>query len=650
MGVRVRRDEERDDAAAVLHDRLDSLYLNSSSALAITVVASAGLTLGFIGSNLYTAKLLWWLMMLLVTAGRALDMRRWHAKCRRGERGDRRDLYCMTVGVIATALTWSSYATLFNERVGLYEMTAVMVIISALAGGATTVLSANVHLSRAYSAILILPYSAMMLAAENAEHRVLGVLGLCFAWIMYQVAGRAAEFTNSSIQLRYEHLNLLRNLESEVESRTARIVELSQKDTLTRMLNRRAFMIEARRRLTEKQADHQVLAFIDLDGFKPINDSYGHAVGDEVLGTLAERLKAFSADQHLACRWGGDEFIVMAEVRDEAHLQAFASELLALFDEPLALRRHSFVLEASIGLSRFPARGEDIDERVSQADQAMYHCKQGSRHGCVRYDETLELRLRHERELESALPLAIANNQLFLVFQPLVDAADGRYVAAEALLRWKLDGQLIPPDEFIPLAEKSGAICEIGYWVLEQSLARLCQLHRQGFEIALGVNVSVVQFEDPDFVSRVLQIVEQQQVESDWLRLEITESVLSRDARRFGEAVQALHDAGVRIAVDDFGTGYSSLSVIQNLQVDYVKIDRSFVDRLEHHGLDVVQAVMVMARGMGYSVVAEGVETARQAETLRKLGVDYLQGYFYDRPLPFEALRERLLTREAQGI
>jgi EAL domain-containing protein (putative c-di-GMP-specific phosphodiesterase class I) len=268
----------------------------------------------------------------------------------------------------------------------------------------------------------------------------------------------------------------------------------------------------------------------------------------------------------------------------------------------------------------------------------MYSRKKDRSQAYVIYDQKLENKLKTELKLSKALDKAIAKEQLRLVFQPIMDAQSESIVAAEALLRWNLDGESIPPDVFIPIAEQSGAIREIGHWVLDQSIRFSKLLEAQGHLLKICVNVSIAQFEDPGFVDAVKSLIVQHGVNPERIYLELTESVFSRDKLTLVTAVKRLQALGLHVSIDDFGTGYSSLSIIHDLNVNIVKVDRSFVNNLEENGLAVVRAVMVMAQGLGYKVVAEGVEKAEQADVLRELGVDLLQGFLYSKPLECDDL------------
>lgn len=631
----------------MLRDRVELLYSNSRPGLLITVIASAGLVFGFSGEASQPQKLIWFGLMMCAVGIRVLDLLRWQ---RLQTPNPEQGLFNFRFGAIATAVLWAGYCLYFYSTFDIYELASTIIIVSAMAGGAATVLSGDKLTAIAYTQVLLLPYSMQLFIAEQRDIQILGALGFGFAIIMFSVSLRAAQFTLDSLSLRYERDNLLKNMEREVKQRTNEIVELSRLDPLTRLLNRNAFISEFKLCLEQDTEAQYAVVFIDLDGFKPVNDKFGHSTGDEVLETIATRLQVLCDAQTLLCRWGGDEFILLCPVASRDDIDRVAQDIIAKIAQPITTNKHLIKLGASIGVALYPEHGKNISDLVTLADLSMYSRKKDRSQAYVVYDQTLENKLKTELKLSKALDKAIDKAQLRLVFQPIMDAKSESIVAAEALLRWNLDGEAIPPDVFIPIAEQSGAIREIGHWVLDQSMRFAKELERQGFNLKICVNVSIAQFEDPAFVDAVQALIVEHGVNPQLIYLELTESVFSRDKLTLVNAVKGLQALGLHVSIDDFGTGYSSLSIIQDLHVNIVKVDRSFVNNLEENGLAVVRAVMVMAQGMGYKVVAEGVEKAGQAELLRELGVDLLQGYLYSKPLECDDLIESLTDLDKAAV
>lgn len=625
-----------------LHERTTLLYQNSYAGLLITVIAAAGLVFGLPQQVDSTERHVWFGMMLGLVLLRTFDVARWTFLHRKGKNSTFQDLQHFRLGALATAAMWSVYCLYFYESSGIYELATAMIVVSAMAGGAATVLAGDMLTCILYTQIMLVPYSVRLLMSGHSSFQTLGILGLAFSVAMLSIARRSVLFTRHSVELRHEHELLLKSMEQEVQLRSDRIVELSQMDPLTNLLNRKAFVEAFKSRIAHDSQVRRAVIFIDLDGFKPVNDNFGHKVGDEVLGVIAQRLQCVCSEQDVLCRWGGDEFIILTPIHRQDDVDRMAMAILAAIKAPIHARNHLLQMGASIGIALYPDHGSKVSELVTLADLSMYSRKQDRVREYVVYDHELEHQIKTDLHLGKSMFEAIEKGQFKLVFQPIVDARSERIEAAEALLRWNLEGQSIPPDLFIPIAEKNGSIRDIGYWVLEQVMIKAAQLQAQSRNLKLCVNVSVAQFEDPEFTDTVRLLLEKHGIDARMLHLELTESVFSRDKLQLINSVKILQKLGLMISVDDFGTGYSSLSIIQDLQVNIVKIDRSFVKNLDVNGIEIVRAVMVMARGLGYQVVAEGVERLDQAERLRALGVDLLQGYYYAKPLEFSDLLKRL--------
>ncbi|WP_351016034.1 EAL domain-containing protein [Shewanella sp. AC91-MNA-CIBAN-0169] len=628
----------------VLNDHLKLLYQNAIPGIAITIAASAGLAFGFEEHSTVHYKFIWWLCLSAVVCFRIIDTALWFRRANKGLFSCQNDLYRFGAGVLLTAFLWAFYCVYFYNTSSIDELFSSLVIVSAMAGGAATVLSGNKLLSQIYTLMLLAPFSLQMILGDNPAHLLLGCLGLAYAAVMLSVANAAANFTKNSILLRNEHNQLLKTMEHKIQQRTQKIIELSQHDSLTQLLNRRSFLAAAKLQLSQIETDNQyAIFFLDLDGFKQVNDNFGHRVGDEVLTEVVKRIKQACQHDEIICRWGGDEFIIMAHQTPLYRFEELAIMLKKHINQPILTTQHVINMDCSIGIAMYPEHGQSISDLISLADLSMYSRKSGGTDDYVMFSGELEQKIKHEMHLSKGIAQAIAEQQLRLVFQPIIDSTTGDIASVEALLRWEFEGNNIQPDVFIPLAEKNGAIKQIGYWVLEESVRQLAVLHLLKPQLAICINVSVIQFEDIDFVNKVHQIINQYHVNPSKVHLEITESVFSQDKLKLINMVKALQLLGFMISIDDFGTGYSSLSVIQDLHVNTVKIDRSFINNLHLNGIDIVKAVMMMSHGLGYRIVAEGVENQQQANTLTALGIHYLQGYLFDKPLEFEALKQKLL-------
>ncbi len=623
----------------ILHSRVDLLYRNSYAGLRVTIIAALGLCLGFNGPNgVPPEKLMWLSLMLVVVFLRGLDTHLWKKQLAQCKQAGIANLNRFRVGAFVTAILWAFYCLYFYPNSNIYQLAASMIIVSAMAGGAATVLSGDVVLSIGYAQILLLPYSSYLVFSPHNEFQVLGFLGFAFSFFMFFIALKAGQYTLESIKLRHENMHLINHMQHEVNARTKQIVELSQIDSLTKLLNRSAFIDQARELISKGTKTEFSIFFIDLDGFKPVNDNFGHNIGDQILSELATRLKKELLEVTFICRWGGDEFIVLAEAIDTNGINNLAMHLKKIITQPFQIENYNLEIDASIGVAIYPEHSQDLTELVSFADVSMYHNKHANRSDFIVFSSVLAEMVQHEYMLSAEIRKAVKKKQLHLVYQPIIEAKSGKIHAVEALLRWKLNGKMIPPDTFIPLAEKNGAILEIGYWVLEEALINQKKLTTAGYEIKMCINISVAQFEDPDLPTRISQLIERHNVNPNMVHLEITESMITDDKPKLLLTLKDLQNKGLFISIDDFGTGYSSLSVIQDTRVNIIKIDRSFVAKLTENGSSIIRAVMVMAKDMDYKVVAEGVEDVQQSELLSNLGIDYLQGYLFSKPVPYTTL------------
>ncbi|WP_345810974.1 EAL domain-containing protein [Paraburkholderia sp. PREW-6R] len=427
---------------------------------------------------------------------------------------------------------------------------------------------------------------------------------------------------------------------------------LATRDSLTGLYNR-AYLTERMRDLfapvtlggTSQMASVAVL-FVDLDGFKKVNDTAGHEAGDALLCSVAERLAVCTGRMDTLARVGGDEFvIVVSAYGNTGHLIGLARRILDLIAEPFAVAGNDYYLGASIGISLFPEDGQDVATLMRNADSAMYHAKQRGRNNFQFFTAELNQHLQRRFTIEQSLRRALASDELSLVYQPIVDSQDGRTIGAEALLRWH-NGELgnVSPAEFVPVAEDAGLIVEIGDWVLRRACEQIAQWRRTiAPDLVVAVNLSPRQFND-GLLERIQRCLARTGLEPSALELEITERLLMSDSESVMPMLSALTDMGVRISVDDFGTGYSSLSYLKRFPLHNLKIDRSFVAGLPDHrdSIAITQAVVAMAHSLGMNVTAEGVETAAQADFLRSIACDKQQGYFYSRPVGASAYARSL--------
>jgi diguanylate cyclase (GGDEF)-like protein len=394
--------------------------------------------------------------------------------------------------------------------------------------------------------------------------------------------------------------------------------------------------------------------FIDLDHFKNVNDSLGHRVGDLLLVALAARLRAALRDQDTVSRVGGDEFVLILPSTDANGAAHVAQKVLRAALQPYQIEQHELTISPSIGIALYPFDGQDFDALAKCADAAMYRAKQDGRNTYCFYTAEMQALSARTLVLENALRRALERHEMQLVYQPQRALGSEQVVGVEALLRWHHpELGWVAPTEFIPVAESSGLIAGIGDWVLRSAVRQLRAWLDCGLPpMTMAVNVSAVQFRQPNFPDQVGRILYDAGVAPQCLELELTESVASDDPLGAIAVMDRLHALGVRLSIDDFGTGYSSLSYLKRFKVSKLKIDQSFVHGVTEDAEDqaIVAAIVSMARSLGMRTIAEGVETAGQLEFLRARGCDEVQGYWFARPLAAEEVEAFVRTRAAPPV
>ncbi len=438
----------------------------------------------------------------------------------------------------------------------------------------------------------------------------------------------------------------------------AQITRLAYFDALTRLPNRRMLTerLERARAATLRSGEHAALLFIDLDNFKDLNDTQGHHTGDRLLLQVAQRLQQCVGDGDTVARFGGDEFVVLAERLPSERLGArqaaaqLARRVIESLCQPYALEGFSHHSTPSIGIALFGDQPYSVDDLLQHADLAMYQAKAAGRNTVRFFDPRMQEAARARSVLEAQLRQGLQAGELQLHYQPIVDGA-GRMVGAEALLRWQHPQRgMVPPAEFIPLAEQSGLILPLGRWVMEQACAQLVTWSRSMAtrHLVLSVNVSVRQFRQGDFADHVLHVLRGSGARARQLKIELTESLLLSDAEEAIAKMDLLRAHGVGFALDDFGTGYSSLSYLKRLPLDQLKIDRSFVRDVltDPNDAAIVRTILALAQSLDLEVVAEGVETTGQFDFLQRHGCHAFQGHLFGRPAA-AGLLERALRPAA---
>jgi len=444
-----------------------------------------------------------------------------------------------------------------------------------------------------------------------------------FAWIGARIGVMRARIMRANTEL----VNALGTIQ-----------DMATHDSLTGLHNRASMTDALEHAVSRARRGNESLAlfFIDLDGFKSVNDTLGHATGDQLLREIAQRLRARVRQSDLVARLGGDEFVVMVETISDRHgLQLLASKLLAAIGEPMQLQGHEVTVTASIGIAVFPDDGSDVSTLLANADMAMYRAKALGHNRATEYSPDLGESVVERFEIEKGLREGLRNNEFHLYYQPKIEFSSGKLLGVEALIRWHHPNLgVLGPDRFIHVAESSNFIISLGKWVIEQACRQASAWQRAGLpHFSIAVNLSPNQLTDPSLAEHVSGALRASGVDPSMLEFEITETAVMKNMVEATALLESLRALGVRLAIDDFGTGYSSLAYLKELPVDVLKVDRAFVRHLPHNrdDLAITRAVIAMAHGLSMTVVAEGVEAQCQFDSLRDEGCDEFQG-FYCRP------------------
>jgi len=424
-------------------------------------------------------------------------------------------------------------------------------------------------------------------------------------------------------------------------------------DSLTGLPNRKylhQYLVEFVEKLEDKNQKFAVL-FLDIDRFKLINDSLGHVIGDLLLKAVGDRLKTLLRQGDLLVRWGGDEFAIIAKaIASPDIVVQIAETMIQSLTVPFTCSGHELHITTSIGASIYPDHNTDVEGLIRNADMAMYRAKVDGRNSFQFYIPNMQEQSFQRLLMENNLRRALENEELETYYQPQVDLTTGKIVGLEVLLRWKhVALGSIPPSKFIPLAEETGLIIAIGAWVLRHTCLQAIAWKSMGLPpIQIGVNLSIMQLQQKDFLPSLQQILDETNFDPHYLELEITEGIMMDNVEEKIVLLNQFRQMGIQLSIDDFGTGYSALSYLKNLPIDTLKIDRTFIEYIDHNEQDqaIVASLINLSHSLNLVVIAEGVETQEQAELLRSLGCDRIQGHFFYKALPAEDI-ESLLRAQA---
>jgi len=460
-----------------------------------------------------------------------------------------------------------------------------------------------------------------------------------------EMAVRRAIKHGALLVSKREHEN---HLEELVAERTSKLNYLAYNDPLTGLPNRVFFEDRLTQILLRQSGNGKVAVFfVSLDRFKALRDTLGHSVGDRLIKEVARRLETVAETQAAVARFEGDEFAILFTYENSDELTAFGNKVFDAFHSPLVVGDDEVVIPISMGISLSPEDGNDAQTLLTNAGAALSYVRKNGGNNYKFFTADLHDNAMSRLALENELRRALERSEFELYYQPKVDMASGKMTGMEALLRWNHpELGLVPPLDFIPLAEETGLILPIGEWVLRTACAQAKVWHDRGFDLNVAVNLSPRQFQQQDLVDTINRIVAETGFDPRQLNLEVTESSIMNNAESAATVLRELKDTGIRISIDDFGTGYSSLAVLKNLPIDVLKVDKTFVNDVTTNPDDaaLVTAVVTLAHNLRLNVVAEGVETREQLEFLRALKCDKWQGYLYSKPLTAAAF-ESLLSQ-----
>ena len=466
----------------------------------------------------------------------------------------------------------------------------------------------------------------------------------------YLVKGQIDRSTlERSIRYAIERNRLLEQLEE--SKRLQR--HLAYHDALTILPNRHLLHDRLQQALAQSKRSGKLAAllFLDLDGFKRINDTLGHGIGDLLLKSVAKRLKTTVRQVDTVARLGGDEFtIVLLEINHAQDAKDVAQKILKVISQPYKIEEHELFVTASVGISIYPDDGSDIESLIRKADIAMYRAKGQGKNNYQVYNLSMDAKFFERLTLENSLRKAVENEELVAYYQPQVDLRTGEITGVEALVRWQHQKfGLVLPDKFIPLAEETGVILEIDEWMMKTACRQIKNWEREGIaNIRVAVNLSTRQFRQKNLTEKVAQILNDSAVQPKNLCLEITENEVMHNIETTVEILQALKKMGVLLSLDDFGTGYSSLSYLKRFPIDILKIDRTFVNGIPSDRDDtaISTAIVVLGHSMELKVIAEGVEKSEQIAFLQSLQCDEIQGFYFSRPLNAETVTDLLKVKK----
>jgi diguanylate cyclase (GGDEF)-like protein len=608
---------------------------NIVTLLAINVCIASILVMTNVYGPHATNEKIYWLLLIYVITG----VRYWVHYGISNDNQYKLDFHF--IGVTVSAIAWAAYPYIFHQTMTLEEVMFTLVIFCGMSGGSVTLLSVDRRSALVYVAITIFPYSFILLTGNDITLRNFGVMGIVYGIALCLTAIRSANFVYASIDNQTKIESLVSSLENEVDSRTSRILTLERRDMLSGLYNRNNFAPAIAIKRINKNNPALLNSFIhvDIENLHLINDNYGHEYGDFIISEVGEiLLNNDKLHGSISARYGSDEFIIHTYVFSKVELEQFINNLkkqITVYFQSGSIRvKPDYHIGYYICDDSVP-----INTAIRNAYLAVSHGKRNNlRVSC--FGKNIQESYERKEYLCEAIKKAINDNSFFMQYQPIASVRDDKIHSFEALVRWDLKGQRVSPDEFIKVAEEYGLIIDLGRLVLKMAIEALAAVNKMHPYISISINVSVIQFEDETFLDSLKLFISQYSVNPNNVHLEITETAMITNIEKLTQSILSAKEIGVMISVDDFGTGFSSISVLRNLKIDYIKIDKSYIDNICLHEKEqsIVSAVTKMAHTIGTKVIAEGIESQEQLNSIAQNDIDFYQGYLYSKPVSYQEM------------
>jgi len=542
------------------------------------------------------------------------------------------------IGVVAAGIVWALYPYLFHQTMTNKEVMLTLIVFCGMSGGSVTLLSSDLRSAIAYVSLTVFPYSYVLIMGSDSSLRNLGIMGVVYGIALCVTALKSARLILSLIDNQAKIEALASDLEIDSNNKTKEIATLQQRDMLTGLLNRKSFIsVVTLKRVKEKQPEKlNGFIHIDIEKLHRINQNYGHQYGDHIITKVGDVLlnidKFYGTN---SARYGNDEFTLYTKVNSESDIVEFIDNIKRQLSVYFQLGNIRVKPDYYVGYY-LCKDSVSVNQAIRNAYLAVTYGKKSNNRVCG-FDDNIQQSQNRNQYLRNRLKAAIDAESFYMNFQPIVRCADQQVNSFEALVRWNLENESVSPQEFISVAEEHGLIIELGQLILKMSIQALSKINRQYPKISISINVSVIQLEDDGFLDYLQFLIHRYSVNPINVHLEITETAMISSIEKLTQRIVDAKELGVMISVDDFGTGFSSIAVLRNLRIDYIKIDKSYIDNICSCDKEesIVSAVTKMAHTIGTQVIAEGVESEEQLLTLGQSDVDYYQGYLFSKPVSF---------------